>query len=123
MQDESPFLELEESTLLELLEPFERKVFLFIGHGSAGYANVSSALREADAIAGRFNAAYGRGEWLILFGGDPPSAKRPNIGNIVKHLATHHGVPAVGVQKRNYREDTLQGKGGVDPSCTAVLWY
>lgn len=120
---ELPFDEIEEDQLDAFSEPFERKVFLLIGHGSAGFANLSTALREADGIAARFDKVYGRGEWLVVFGGDPPSSKKPNIGNVVKHLATHRGVPVLAVQKLAYRASTLQGKGGVDSSCSAVVWY
>lgn len=118
-----PIPELNEDELEEYLEPFERKVFLLIGHGSAGFKNLHTVLREADSIASRFDCVYGKGEWLVVFGGDPPSSKRPSIGNVAKHLATHRGVPVLAVQKRVYRESTLKGEGGVDHSCSAVTWY
>lgn len=120
---------LNESTCLKFLEQFQGRVVLLVGHSSGGsYADMPTALLEADEVGARFSQAVeagashskapGKGGWCIVYGGDRHDSSRPTIGNIVQHLHAEWGASVLAVQ-HIFEAD----RGGVPDFCSAVVWH
>lgn len=73
---------------------------------------------QASQLAARLDALLGSSRWLLVFGGDFPSDTRPNLGNVVREVATKHRAPVLAVQKSLYR-----ASGGVGRFCNFVHYY
>lgn len=88
-----------------------RATFLLIGNGSkTQYRSMADVRRAIDPVARRLDTKYGRGNWLVTFGGDPYSAKTRDIAHVVKYLKDAYGAPIMAFQS-----DIVAKKwGGVD---------
>lgn len=80
---------------------------LVVGFGSKGqYDDPEAAQMQLDQLAESFDADYGKGKWLVVFGGDPYKADSPWM---VRHLQDNHAAPVLALQS-----DKIKEWGGVD---------
>ena len=54
--------------------------YLFFGHGSKGqFKDTAEMERALDQVVAEFDNKHGKGKWLLVFGGDPANAEKPDI--------------------------------------------
>ena len=77
---------------------------LVVGFGSKGqYEDPQAAQMQLDQLAESFDAEYGKGKWLVVFGGDPYKADSPDVAWMVRHLQDNHAVPVLALQSDKIR--------------------
>lgn len=87
-----------------------RGAVLVLGFGSKGqYKDPEAAKQGLDRLADQFDAEYGKGRWLAVFGGDPYKPEAPDVAHLVRHLQEQRAVPALAIQS-----DKVKEWGGVD---------
>ena len=60
-------------------------------------------------MVAQFDAKYGNGKWVAVFGGDNFNAEKPDIAYAMKYLSEKHSVPVFAIQS-----DVVIPWGGVD---------
>lgn len=90
--------------------------FLILGFGSKGqYQDPEAAKHALDRQADQFDAEYGKGRWLAVFGGDPYKADAPDVAHLVRHLQETRAVTVMALQS-----DKVKEWGGVDKEIDLV---
>ena len=100
-----------------LLDQF-KAAYLFLGHGSKNqYKDIEILKRNLDSIALELNIKHGKGNWLVVFGGDPANEQKPDIGYAMKYLREMHGARLLAIQADEYK------KWGVGDHVDYVFYY
>lgn len=121
-------IDLEQELTLELtLDQFNNLIpahgytgaYLFFGHGSKGqFKDISEMERATEELVQELNEKHGKGQWLLVFGGDPANAEKPDIGYLVQRVKENHSeVPILAVQADEYK------KYGVGDHVDFVYYY
>jgi hypothetical protein len=97
------------SDTLKTVDSYAGSVLL-VGFGSKGqYKDPEEAQMALDKVADQFDAEYGKGRWLVVFGGDPYNAEAPDVATMAKYLQDHRSAPLLAFQS-----DKVKEWGGVD---------
>jgi hypothetical protein len=93
--------------------------YLFLGHGSKGqFKDVSEMEKVMEEMIQELDGKHGKGKWLLVFGGDPANAEKPDIGYFVKRLKEKHPeIPLLAIQADEYK------KYGVGDYVDFVYYY
>ncbi|MBS2035220.1 hypothetical protein JST97_09535 [bacterium] len=93
-----------------------RGAVLVLGFGNKGqYKDPAGAKLALDQLADQFDAQYGKGRWLAVFGGDAYKQDAPDVAHLVRHLQEQRAVPALAIQS-----DKVKEWGGVDKQIDLV---
>lgn len=102
-----------EQEAIEFLSQFEGRLTL-VGHGSKGQIDPSELpilMKKLDSVVASMDAKFGSGKWIVLYGGDNPSAEKPDIGWVAGYLKEKHRLPLFAAQSRIVKEQ-WGGVGG-----------
>jgi len=89
---------------------------LILGFGSKGqYREPEAAKQALDVLADGFDAEFGKGRWLAVFGGDPYKAEAPDVAHMLRHLQETRAVTVLALQS-----DKVKEWGGVDKELDLV---